>query len=213
MQSSHLSLQTVLEALDLDAACLPLLEQADEYHSLLSASSPETVYNTIRSIGRLLNVQQQANQLVENLEERINIIIHKLKFIANDNRPKVLCLTDVSPMADAHSHYLDGLVRIAGGVIDTNTTTSKWDPDILIIISEKPIPTLLDELPAAFSTGGWPQTKAIANSQIYIVHNPKYLRQPSAYLADDAEILAEIIQPKYFIFGRDEDAWMKFEWQ
>ncbi|MBK1439414.1 hypothetical protein JHJ32_05395 [Parapedobacter sp. ISTM3] len=214
MQNPRLSLQSVLTALNLDSACTPLIEQAPLYEKLIHAVTPQSVYAAIREIGETLNVQQPANQMAEDLEERIDIIIHKLKFIANDNKPRVLALYDVHPLKIAHNEYLASLVQICAGIsYPGDITASIWNPDIIIVINDKPMPRLLDELPATFSDPAWRQVNALANNQVYIVHNSNYLHQPGALIADDAEILAEIIHPKYFVFGRDEDAWMRFEWQ
>ena len=210
MQNPLLSLHSILEALDLDTACMPLLEQTEEYDDLTQAKSPEAVYAAIRTIGNALNVRIQANQLAEDLEERINIITHKLKFIADEHKPKVLCLNAVSPMEIAHNEYLDNLVRIAGGINFFDTENEALNPDILIINANIAIPQLLSELPNALSTREWSQTNAVSNDNIYVVHDGRYLRQPSTNIADDIEILAEIINPQYFIFGRNEDVWMKF---
>ncbi|GGC40438.1 hypothetical protein GCM10011386_35600 [Parapedobacter defluvii] len=211
MQRPLLSLHSILEALSLDAACLSLLEQTPEYQYFIHSDTPEAIYGAIRTIGGILNAQPQADQLVEDLEERINIISHKLKFIAEENKPKVAFFQDVFPLTAAENGYLANLIRIAGGIYQTRMIPHESSSDVLIIFNEKPISQLLTELPQVLST--WSQIPAVANNQIYIVHHPGYLRQPSALIADEAEILAEIFYPKYFVFGRDEDVWMKFEWQ
>lgn len=211
MQRPLLSLHSILEALELDAACLSLLEQTLEYQDFIHSDTPEAIYKAIRTIGSILNAQPQADQLAENLEERINIISHKLKFIADENKPKVIFFRDASPISIAEDGYLANLIRIAGGIHQTEVLTEESNPDLLIIFNEKPISQLLTELPQALST--WSQTPAVTNNHIYIIHHDGYLRQPGALIADDAEILAEIFYPKYFVFGRDEDVWMKFEWQ
>ena len=213
MQSPLLSLHSVLTALDLDAACIPLLEQAHAHAELVHANTPETVYAAIRSIGNMLNASQTANQLAENLEERINIISHKLKFITEENKPNVLFLNDVSPAKTIYNEYLGNMVRTAGGRTHPNPGEDVWNPDKIIVVSNKPVSQLLNELPKGLSAPEWSQTAAVSNGDVYIIHNGEFLRQPGAEIADDAEILAEILQPKYFVFGRDEDAWMKFEWQ
>jgi len=211
MQRPLLYLHSILEALELDAACISLLEQTPEYQEFIYASTPEAIYRAIRAIGSILNAQQRADLLAENLEERINIISHKLKFIANENKPHVAFFCDDSPISVLEDGYLANLIRIAGGIPQTGIPTEESNPSLLIIFNEKPISQLLTELPQALVN--WSKTAAVANNHIYIVHHPDYLRQPGALIADDAEILAEIFYPKYFVFGRDEDVWMKFEWQ
>jgi len=178
----------------------------------MCASTPETVYAAIRNIGDTLNAVQKANLLVENLEERINIISHKLKFITDESKPNVQFLRDVLPVRTIDNEYLGTLVRIAGGRHHPDTRDDVPNPDIIVVVSHKPAQQLLSELPQGLSDPKWSQTTAVKNGDVYIIHHREYLQQPGATIADDAEILAEILQPKYFIFGRDEDAWMKFEW-
>lgn len=211
MQEPALSVHSILEALGLDSACMPLLKETETYHQLTTQSTkPEEVFQAIRSIGKTLNIQSEANQLVEDLEERINIIIHKLKFIPEEHRPKVASLHDVSPMATAENEYLSGLISIAGGFAYSNWDPKNFNPDIILLIPDKPISELINELPNALGTSFWGNTNAVKNNNIYVIHDSRYLRQPGAQLADDTEILAEIINPKYFVFGRDKDVWMPF---
>lgn len=147
---------------------------------------------------------------VEDLEERIDIIAHKLKFIADDSKPRVLFLADVSPVQSVTNPYLDILTRGAGG-IPIGTTADGTTADVIVVVSNKTTPQLLSALPTLFSTPGWSESVAVKNGSIYLIHHPDYLRQPGALIADDMEILAEILHPKQFVFGRDKDVWMKFE--
>lgn len=210
MQTPLLSLQSILEVLHLDTACISLLAQTEGYDSLINARNPEAVYAAIRTIGDTLNVQIRANQLAEDLEERINIITHKLKFIADDSKPTVLCVNTISPVSATHNEYLDNIIRIAGGINYFDSEKEVLNPDILIIQTKVAIPQLLSELPDTLSTQKWSQTNAVSNDNIYVVHDDRYLHRPGADIADDIEILAEIINPKHFIFGRNKDVWMKF---
>ncbi len=211
MRSTLLSLHSILTALDVDAACLPLLEQAPTYHELLQAHTPDTVYAAIRSIGDTLHANPKADQLIENLEERINIIAHKLKFIADESKPRIVFLTDVSPVKIHSDTYLETIARIAGGIpINASAVDTA---DAVVVVCEKPTPHVLAVLPAMLALPEWAQTAAVKHGNVYIIHHPDHLRQPGALIADDIEILAEILYPKQFIFGRDEDAWMKFEGQ
>jgi len=210
MQKPALSLHSILEALGLDSACIPLLKETASYHRMIQSTTPEEVFQAIRSIGETLNLQPEADQLAEDLEERINIIIHKLKFIPEEHKPNVLCLHDVSPVAMAQNEYLSRLISIAGGIDYLNWDKDAFNPDILLLIADKPVSELLSELPNTLATGYWEKTHAVKNNNIYVVHDARYLRQPGALIADDIEILAEIINPQYFIFGRNEDVWMPF---
>ncbi|WP_262245519.1 hypothetical protein [Parapedobacter soli] len=201
MQSTRLSLQSILTALDLDAACLPLLEQAPARDDLLRAHTPESIYIATRTIGDILNAQEKADRLADDLAERINIVTHKLKFITEESKPNVLFLADVSPMRPIYDAYLETITRFAGGIPiqATHASAAEAAADVIVIINDKPIPQLLATLPGLFTVPA------------YIIHHPNHLRQPGALIADDIEILAEILYPKQFFFGRDEDVWMKFD--
>lgn len=142
--------------------------------------------------------------------ERLEIIVHKLKFIPLEQRSRVTYLQDVSPIAITPSDYLDRLIRIAGGIPVTDPSAGDFNPGVLILISDKPISQLLSELPNALSTSFWSASEAVRNNNVFVIHHPEYLREPGKHLAEDAEILAEIINPGYFVYGRDEDAWMQF---
>jgi|SRR5690606_21833810 len=211
MQCPPFSAHSILEALALDTACVSLLEQTPEYQKLAHAKTPEAIYTAIQAIGRILNVQEPADRLVEDLEERINIITHKLKFIATENKPKIAFLHNTSPLTLAPDDYLANLTRTAGAIPQTGNWATTSNPDVLIVFSEKSIAQSLTELPNVLSA--WSHIHAVTNNRIYIVHHSGYLRRPGAGVADDTEILAEIIYPNYFVFGRDNDVWMKFEWQ
>lgn len=213
MQNPLISLYSILEALNIDTACTALLKQVDANGRLTQYSNPETVYRAIRTVGQTLNVLQEANQLAEELEERINIINHKLKYIAAESKPKVTVLNEVLPAQVADNKYVGNLVAIAGGIIHASTAVGELNPDIIIIVNDQPVSQLLEKLPEALSTHEWLKTNAIKNNNIYIIQHSGYLRQPGVNIADDAEILAEILHPKHFIFGRDKDVWMKFNWQ
>ena len=212
MRSTSLSLHSILTALDLDTACLPLLEDAPGHDARLHANTPDAVYAAIREIGHTLHAAPKAEQLVEDLEERINIITHKLKFITDESKPHVVFLADVSPVQFIHNTYLESAARVAGG-IPVSAPTEGAAADVIVIISERLAPQLLAALPGLFTMPEWAQTPAVNEGNIYLIHHPEHLRQPGALIADDIEILAEIFHPKQFVFGRDEDAWMKFEAQ
>src|SRR3546814_11524983 len=116
MRSTLLSRHSILTALDLDTACLPLLAEAPGHNALLRAHTPDAVYAAIRDIGHTLQATPKADQLVEDLEERINIITHKLQFITDESKPRVLFLSDVSSLHLLDYVYLENLAPAPGRV-------------------------------------------------------------------------------------------------
>lgn len=210
MQQPALSIESILAALSQNETALPTIRNSTKYPLIHQSLSPQGLYTAILTIGKLLGVEGQAESLIEPLEERTNIIKHKLKFIAEDQKPTVLCLDSVSPASILQNGYLDALIELAGGIPYGNINNNSFSPDIIIVITDTPVPTLFSELPALLGSTSWASTPAVANDNIFVVQDPNALRQPGLNVADDAEILAEIISSKYFVFGKEGTSWIRF---
>lgn len=159
----------------------------------------------------------------EEYEERIQIIIHKLKFIPVEQRPKVAVVQAGTPFTFVQLDYLNQVVRYAGGIpihprvnsFDDTTPTNQI-PDVVLLFpstgsnGQIALGETLSSIPSFILSQFSANLPVVKNSQFFIIKNPDYLRIPSKYPADDVEIVAEIIHPGYFIFGRNEDVWMNF---
>lgn len=163
----------------------------------------------IEKVGEKLQDTVTAQNLIENFQERLDIIVHKLKFIRKENRNKVLLLQNTSPISSEQDSYLENLITLSGGV-PIQLDSDNFHPDIILIVSSEPMGEILQNLPNVFTSGDWKSYNAVRNNQIFIIQKPEYLRSGGVYIPEDAEILAEIINPGYFIYGRDEDVWMNF---
>src|SRR5690554_543701 len=90
----------------------PVSEQlADSYYSI---ASKEDLFQWIQQIGIEGGKIETAADLVADLEERINLVQHKLKFIDEDQKPSVLVLTGVDPAVIATNDYLGEILKITG---------------------------------------------------------------------------------------------------
>ncbi len=156
-------------------------------------------------ISLLQNIQQTAPHMADHLEEEVNILIHKLKFISEDQRPSALILTQQTGFQPLFNEQLTDSVAIAGGKL----LTEKYDnPSLLFIVQENDklytdVPTLLqDEILS--------RTDAVQSNNIYIIQKRNFGMERIDFL-HDIEICAEIIQPKYFIYGRKGTDWVQFD--
>jgi iron complex transport system substrate-binding protein len=141
----------------------------------------------------------------ENDRDRLEIIRHKLKFIGD--KPSVLVIRDLGSLVPADGVITD-LVTLAGGRPETDFTA---DPEILIVApSDSAIPRTLGSLSILTGMSGWHELKAVKNKRVYIANGAQYFQQSGASLIDTAEILAEIIHPKLFIFGFEGNGWVAF---
>lgn len=158
-------------------------------------------------------------QLPEDIQERIHLIRHKLKFI--DQKPQVAFIDGLSPLTIQGSPASE-LIEIAGGssvlteagkisLVISFEMLQAANPDI-IIISPKgfTIARTLQEMEILFNQSGWNELKAVQNDGVYLADGSEYCHQQGRQLADNLEILAEIIHPKQFIFGYEGSGWIKF---
>ena len=177
------------------------------------------VYNDIRNIANVFGVSAQAEDLLEGAEERLNIIRHKLKFISE--KPKVACVEWLAPLMIA-GNWTPELVQIAGGdpILTMNgkhspfvdfTDIKNEEPDIIIVMPcGFSIPRTLQEINLLLDLPGWSDLKAVKNNRIYIADGNQYFNRSGPRLTDSIEILAEIINPKQFVFGYEGEGWVKF---
>src|ERR1700760_3119292 len=78
----------------------------------LQPNSLDDIFNDIREVAAALDVASKGNQLIEDLQERVDIVHHKLKFM--ENKPTVACIEWLEPMM-VSGNWVPELVSIAGG--------------------------------------------------------------------------------------------------
>ncbi|MFD2555843.1 hypothetical protein [Sphingobacterium tabacisoli] len=150
----------------------------------------------------IATLKQQDDILAEHWEEEIDTIIHKLKFLTPDAIPSV-CIVDQNNFQAIYSEELQEKAKVAGGTLANNLHA---DVAVLIIIQRDE--SLYSVIPTFINLQA--DSKAVANNNIYIIQTHQFNESEENYL-QDVEILAEIIQPKYFIFGRNGSDWIKFD--
>jgi iron complex transport system substrate-binding protein len=196
-----------------------LLEKPAEILSLQPGSLSE-IFDNIRQVAAILGVQSRAEVFIEGLEERIALIKHKLRFL--DQRPRVGCIEWLSPWMVA-GNWTPELVAIAGGQpilaeggkhspVIQPAELMQADPEVLVIMPcGFSIDRTLSEIGLVLELPGWQELAAVKNNRVYIADGSHYFNRPGPRIVDSAEILAEIINPKQFIFGYEGNGWVKFE--
>lgn len=185
----------------------------------LQPDSLGAILNNIREIASVLDIAGRGEQLIEDLQERVDIIRHKLKFM--ENKPTVACIEWLEPMM-VSGNWVPELVSIAGGVpvLAENGKHSpyvKWeeilrqDPEVIVITPcGFSIERSMKEVDLLLQLPGFAELKAVKNDRLYIADGNQYFNRPGPRIVDSIEILAEIIHPKQFIFGHEGDGWIKF---
>ena len=194
------------------------LRQLDINAISLQFGTLSDVYTNISIIGQALNEEKKAEELIENSKERVDIILHKLKY--SEIKPKVACFTSLSPLAIGNT-LLSELIEIAGGsnplttnVASTDVGLTEFkleDPQIMVIMPENyAIQRTLQEFNQLLNIPGWSDLSAVTNNQVYIADSQNVFSSQGMRLFDGLEILAEIIHPKQFVFGYQGTGWIKF---
>jgi iron complex transport system substrate-binding protein len=203
---------------DVEAALQDILDTKTEIISL----NPENlagIFNEILILADKLGVKSNGEALVEELQERCDLIHHKLKF--SEQRPSLVCIEWLSPLMAA-GNWTPELIQIAGGIslLAENGKHSGYiefaqieaaNPDIIVIAPcGFTMDRTLQEINLLLDLPGWSELNAVKNNRVYIADGNQYFNRSSQKVVDTIELLAEIIHPKQFVFGYEGKGWLKF---
>ena len=185
----------------------------------LELGSLDDIFKNIIQVADALNAHEKGHELVESLQERVDIIRHKLKFI--DKKPTAACIEWLEPLM-VSGNWIPEMVTIAGGqavlaeagkhspYVDWNDVRLQ-DPEIIVVMPcGFSIERTLKEMDLLLQLPGFEQLQAVKNNQLYIADGNQYFNRPGPRIVDSIEILAEIINPKQFIFGFEGEGWIRF---
>jgi iron complex transport system substrate-binding protein len=178
------------------------------------------IFTDIENVAAALGVAERGAILVEELQERVDIIKHKLKFA--ESKLTVACIEWLEPMM-VSGNWIPELVNIAGGVsilaeAGKHSPYVEWvdirlaDPDIIVLMPcGFSIERTMKEVGILLEQPGFAELKAVKNNRVYIADGNQYFNRPGPRIVDSIEILAEIINPKQFIFNYEGSGWIKFD--
>ena len=142
-------------------------------------------------------------ELTEELQERIDLIKHKLKFI--EQKPAVAFIANLDTLAVADGSVAE-LIEIAGGASENQFN----DPDTIIVMpTGYAISQTMQQMDRLLQLQGFNGLKAAKNNRVYIADG-NFDTTDADQLVTLTEVLSEIINPKQFIFGYEGEKWIKF---
>lgn len=163
------------------------------------------ILDSVRELGKILEKETEAKQIITNLENRINLI----KKIHSKTKPKVLAIEWIEPFFTA-SHWIPEMIEIAGGI---NLISKKEEHSRRLDIKEiiKSEPDLIIMMPCGFDVQRtiseydkilkknkeWNGMMAVKQNRVYAVDANSFFSKPSIRTIDGIEILAKIIQPQH----------------
>ena len=130
------------------------------------------------------------------LQERVDIIQHKIKFM---DKVPVICLTTDNEI----SGNLKDLIETAGGIMQLDPLEAK-----VLIYQEAGVGMLemMGIVPVMLSSE-WP---SVTYNRVYLFDDHQLSDADPAALVAALEDLAEMLYPGYFVFGNEGITWTGF---
>ena len=108
----------------------------------LEPNALNDIFANIKTIANALNANDAGEKLIEDLQERVDIIRHKLKFI--ENKPTVACIEWLDPLM-LSGNWMPELINIAGATpvltqAGKPSPAVEWndirlqDPEVIIVM-------------------------------------------------------------------------------
>ncbi|CAN5269827.1 cobalamin-binding protein [soil metagenome] len=167
----------------------------------------EDIFDNIKTVGELCGVPEKAEEVVRNLQNRLDKVRQKTKNI--EKSPRVFMLEWLEPPF-APGHWTPEQVEIAGGICllgeagEKSVTTTyeaiiESKPEILVLIpcgyyKED----ILRQLPNTKFPESFKEIPAFQNDEIWALDATSYFSRPAPRVVDGVEILAKIFHPEIF---------------
>lgn len=182
----------------------------------LSPTTLAEVWHAIRQVARALGVAGRGERLLQRLQARVTEVTQKTGALTD--RPTVGCLEWLHPLMAA-GNWVPELVEMAGGrdvlgVVGRHSAWLEWealreaDPEVLVLM-----PCGFDlartQAEAAALRGHplWSTLRAVRAGHVFATDGHQFFNRPGPRLVESLETLAEVLQPRWFEFGRRGVAW------
>ncbi len=182
-----------------------ILQRKSIIHSIDPHNMNE-ILDSVRKLGKILNKEIKANQIVDALDKRIVYIREN----PNGKCPKVLAIEWIEPFFTA-GHWVPEMIQIAGGINMISKTGEPSrrltlddivisNPDIIIFMScgFDVHRTVTEYEKFLKNDKNWNLLNAVQNDHVFAVDANSFFSKPSIRTVDGIEILAKIIQPEKF---------------
>ena len=164
------------------------------------------VYADIHRVAAAMEMPHRGRELVVAMQER-------MKLTDPPRRPTIACIEWIDPLMAA-GNWMPELVSLAGGdnlfgKAGRHSPFFEWDdllradPDAIVVLPcGFDIPRTRAEMPTLTAKPGWLDLKAVRDGRVFLGDGNAYFNRPGPRLVDSFEMLAEILHPGQFAFGR-----------
>jgi iron complex transport system substrate-binding protein len=165
------------------------------------------IFDNIRLVGELTNTAERAEEVVRQLQNRLDKIQERITEVRTN--PKSFMLEWLEPPFSP-GHWVPEQVAAAGGIAllgeagkKSVTTTyeaiSESKPEILVMIPcGYYTADILRQLANTFFPAEWREMPAVKNGEVWALDATSYFSRPAPRVVDGAEILAKIFHPQIF---------------
>ncbi|HKK44090.1 MAG TPA: cobalamin-binding protein [Balneolaceae bacterium] len=182
----------------------------------VSPSDLSSVVNSIRTIARAIDAEEDAEKLTGRMKSQLQAIQQKVEKL---RRPKILGIEWMNPLMSA-GNWVPELMLLAGGrplgaQPGEHSPTLAWNsirelnPDIITIMPcGYSIDKTLQEIEQLTSRDGWDRLRAVQNKQVFVLDGNHYFNRPGPRLVDSTRILGEILHPSVFRKEEPHPGWI-----
>ncbi len=180
---------------------------SDAHVVSLEPNTIEDIFDNIRTVGEFTGTTLKADDVVNKLEARLEILRQKTAKI--EQKPSVFMLEWLEPPF-APGHWVPEQVEIAGGipllgkpgersVATTYDAIRESNPDVMVLIPCGYYSIdIVRQLENTLFPANWKEMAAVKNSEVWALDATSYFSRPGPRVVDGAEILAKIIHPSLF---------------
>lgn len=187
----------------------PVIEALDQLNILVFSIDPNTldeVYSDIELVGRLTGHEEEAAQVVAEMEDRVAAVTERVNTIPQEERLTVYWeVFDEPRMTAGPSTFTGQLIELAGGVNIFADVSEDYpqisdeevigrDPAVIMgadTMGDKLTTELVAQRP------GWDQIEAVQKARIYLFDGDMVARA-GPRLAQVLEVMAEALYPELF---------------
>jgi iron complex transport system substrate-binding protein len=192
---------------------------ADAQVVSLEPNTIADIFDNIKLVGELTNRTEKAEEVVKNLQNRLDKIQKKLnpKPKTQNPKPKAFMLEWLEPPFSP-GHWVPEQVEIAGGVsllgeAGKRSVTTTYEaiyeskPEIIVMIPCGYYTSdILRQMEHTFFPASWREIPAIQSGEVWALDATSYFSRPAPRVVDGAEILAKIFHPEIFGAPVDKEA-------
>lgn len=175
----------------------------------LNPSSLGEMLQDVAGIGKAVERESRARELVASLQDRIDAVAAKTQSLAPEARPRTVVIEWTSPLMTA-GNWTPELVALAGGqnylsVAGQHSGYVSWDailaaaPEVLVIAPcGFDLERSRSEAADLRRQAGWRELPAVKTGRVFALDGNQYLNRSGPRLVDTLEILAHLLQPQLF---------------